>query len=386
MMNDETIKANEFAKNLDKELSTAMQENNPYFDSGAGLHIGKEGSSENLARKNLSSELDNVLLNKDLSMPIPNRHSPEISSQNDFMQNKTVENIFNENNFIVSKPLFLAELIKGGKNFISYFSNSKLAMGGGVAFCLLFALFIFNYENIKTLFVPTQVPILLADTSEVRQAPKQVGGIVIEDQEHSVYSQVLNSTAKTVQTVSLTDILEEQTALLPSPIIADSFAKEEFLPTLQSQTIIKPSIVEAVAIDQDENTQETTEKITEENKEEIIAEEIIATNIPSNIKPKLPKVKKPKVIKRVIKPVIKKGNYGVQLAAFRSRRQAKLAWIEYSNHYAGLLANYTPQIYKVDLVGQGIFYRLRVMTKSEIQAHSLCANIKAAGGDCFVIK
>lgn len=78
--------------------------------------------------------------------------------------------------------------------------------------------------------------------------------------------------------------------------------------------------------------------------------------------------------------------YGVQLAAHRSRKGALAAWDTLRTTYAGLLWDIEVSLLKTTLAdNRGVVYRLVVgqfATKSE--AGRLCRQIKQRGVDCFV--
>jgi hypothetical protein len=52
--------------------------------------------------------------------------------------------------------------------------------------------------------------------------------------------------------------------------------------------------------------------------------------------------------------------------------------------FPNIIGNRPPVIRKVDLGGRGTFYRVRIPTGSRDEARNICAQLKAAGGECFV--
>lgn len=86
-------------------------------------------------------------------------------------------------------------------------------------------------------------------------------------------------------------------------------------------------------------------------------------------------------------PVLNSGPYLVQVASLTDGGAARRHWDALQNRYPGILSGYTPDIEVIDVSGKGQRHRLRVagfQTRDEGMA--LCDRLKAAGGDCFVVR
>ena len=80
------------------------------------------------------------------------------------------------------------------------------------------------------------------------------------------------------------------------------------------------------------------------------------------------------------------GHYRVQLAAFRTPREAERAWDGIRAQHDDLLGNLDPVIVEVDLGRRGVFYRLQVRPLAEpISARQLCRTLQERGQSCLVI-
>lgn len=80
------------------------------------------------------------------------------------------------------------------------------------------------------------------------------------------------------------------------------------------------------------------------------------------------------------------GHYRVQLAAFRTPREAELAWGGILSQHDDLLGTLQPVIVEVDLGSRGVFYRLQVRPFPEpIAARQLCRALQERGQSCLVI-
>lgn len=82
---------------------------------------------------------------------------------------------------------------------------------------------------------------------------------------------------------------------------------------------------------------------------------------------------------KVVKPVVGKGNFVVQLGAYDSAGVARDGWARASRSFSG----YAPQGMPITVAGK-TYYRLSVGGFDEAGAKRLCASYRAKGGRCFV--
>ncbi|MBA5776724.1 SPOR domain-containing protein [Stappia sp. F7233] len=101
----------------------------------------------------------------------------------------------------------------------------------------------------------------------------------------------------------------------------------------------------------------------------------LTTNEPAQAAPSAPAVQTASV---------PRGSYVVQISSQRSEEQARTSFADLQKRYPDVLASIQPVIEKAELGDRGIFYRVRIPYGSRDEAISLCENLKAAGGDCFV--
>jgi len=78
------------------------------------------------------------------------------------------------------------------------------------------------------------------------------------------------------------------------------------------------------------------------------------------------------------------GTYIVQVTSQRSEQAAQSAYNTLQQRFPSVLGSRSAVIVRADLADRGTFYRARIPTGSRGEAISLCENLKAAGGDCFV--
>lgn len=75
----------------------------------------------------------------------------------------------------------------------------------------------------------------------------------------------------------------------------------------------------------------------------------------------------------------------VQLASQRSEEAARQSAQAIATRYGVLFGGANLEIQRVDLGERGIYYRVLVPANSRETASNICANVKAAGGDCILL-
>jgi cell division septation protein DedD len=81
------------------------------------------------------------------------------------------------------------------------------------------------------------------------------------------------------------------------------------------------------------------------------------------------------------------GDLAIQLVALRSEAAAKRAWKQLQGKYPGLLDDQRLSLQSVDIDGKGTFWRVRTGPfPNRATAEDMCAQLKAKGQDCLVVK
>ncbi len=75
----------------------------------------------------------------------------------------------------------------------------------------------------------------------------------------------------------------------------------------------------------------------------------------------------------------------VQLSSQRTEQDALNSANAMVKRFGPLFGGANLEVQRVDLGAKGIFYRVRVPASSADQATMICTNVKAAGGDCFIM-
>jgi hypothetical protein len=80
------------------------------------------------------------------------------------------------------------------------------------------------------------------------------------------------------------------------------------------------------------------------------------------------------------------GGWSVQVSSQPSEDGANKSLKDISRKYAGVIGSRGANIVKAEVDGKGTMYRVRIPAGSRDEAISLCGDLKAAGGSCFVTK
>ena len=80
--------------------------------------------------------------------------------------------------------------------------------------------------------------------------------------------------------------------------------------------------------------------------------------------------------------------WGVQLAGNFSKERALASFARTRKRYAGLLGEMQPMVIGTRLLSRGTrtFYRVRLPAETRQSADALCRRLRAAGGDCVVLR
>jgi hypothetical protein len=81
------------------------------------------------------------------------------------------------------------------------------------------------------------------------------------------------------------------------------------------------------------------------------------------------------------------GSYFLQIGAYKSDAEARVAWKAYAGKHSTLLNGFGPDVQRADLGDKGVWYRLRVASFADKDtAAALCERLKAQGGACYLAK
>lgn len=224
-------------------------------------------------------------------------------------------------------------------------------------------------------------PIIKADSSIVKKAPEDEGGMDIPHQDKKIFS-VLTGDKEDEKVEKLMEAPEEATReAAPIDITETVPAKPS---TKEAETLMaKPS--QPTINDTSKTVAEAVEKPAEVAKTvEAAAKKAVAVPEKS--------VAMAKPVALPAKPVAasKKSDgdkFRVQLGAFRSMDAAEKAWVDLQKAHKSLLGDVPHVVQSIEIKGKGLFHRLQAGAYGEkVAANTLCQNLKAEKQDCLVAK
>ncbi len=208
--------------------------------------------------------------------------------------------------------------------------------------------------------------LITAEAEDIKVQPLDPGGMVVDNMDKSVYDSIGKESKHT----------ETKVEVLLQPT-------EE--PIDKKELIAREEAVVPVATEKPEVDNESTKQQKDELKAAVISKnqkEPEWTEEEEYIKPVAVKTpKKPKFANK------DKKFYKVQLASFKSSKDAEKEWKNLSRKYSSILKEYKHYIVSKDIAGRGLFYRLQVGPFDNADdANNTCKELKEAGTNCLIVK
>ena len=216
-----------------------------------------------------------------------------------------------------------------------------------------------------------QPPVLEAENTPNKVAPKDPGGVKIPHQENTIYDRIDGSSKDNE------DLKVEQ--LLPpaeEPVDIPKSAQKSAAPAQGTQSALDAQTKQAQP-KQAETKPVETAPTSEPAKPEAAPAEDKAVE---EAKAALARSEPPSPTAQAKTS----GGYVVQLAAFRDEDAARAAFRKLQGKHSSLLGGLSADIQRADLGDKGIYYRLRAGYLDKNAAAELCAKLKAQGQGCLV--
>lgn len=210
------------------------------------------------------------------------------------------------------------------------------------------------------------VPVIHADKSAYKVEPEDKGGMPIPNENSTVFEAIGDNSAPR----NVENLLEDE----EMPMKKDDVFTEEPVAKIEPEEVVE------------EPKDTVEEKVKEENREEVP----VAVTPPKQEKltsatPKKNIIDTLKAETSSPKKEVVTGSTYIQLAAVRSEADARAKWSKLQGSYS-VLKSFSLRVKRVDLGAKGIFFRVQAGPMSASSAASTCAKVKAAGGDCLVVK
>lgn len=346
-----------------------------------------------------NNELERLLKMPDLSLPIPTPNSSSGSSAMldlSNMQSSDLDSSASSSSFLPSIPSSpplppLSEPLTVNDRSIFIRHSSRVFSYFFIFLTLFFSgYFIYGLLDIS---LKSDVPVLLADTDTVGEAPTDSEGTKVLNQDHQVYG-VLDDGSDSVIPSSDSDTTTTATAITddstttPLRLPADTDETNDLLTSsakIVDTVRITPSLSSSVSLPSTTSSASSDTFLT--TPQESSDTTTTATPSPSP-KPKPESAPSPTPTPAATITTASSSSlpFAVQLSSLRSESQARDSWQQLQSRFSDILSGLTPEIRRVDLSGKGTYYRLRIPTRTNDEAQSLCNRLKSAGGDCLIAR
>jgi cell division protein FtsN len=204
-------------------------------------------------------------------------------------------------------------------------------------------------------------PIIQADNSPVKEAPKDPGGMVVPHQDNEVFN-ALDGGKETAE------------ELLPPP----------------EEPVDRPAPVAPPAPEPQQQTADAAPAPQQPEPQRQAPAPTPPAPVPAPAPAQAQTQTKPPAPAPTATPApapASSGLYVIQLAALRSQAAAEQSWNSLVKTHAALLGQLSLDVEPVTISGQGMFYRVRAAGfDSEAAAKARCDQLKAAGQACLVKK
>lgn len=239
----------------------------------------------------------------------------------------------------------------------NYFIIPYLMLFAGIVFivAVIYLKYFWNKNNNNPL------PLIKASIGTIKIKPNDPGGMIVANLDKTIYENINNEQK----------VVIERT--LPSP--EEPISKAAILDGsyLEDKSINKPTKV--ITANQGSLTKFINHHVTQTL---LVSDDKILKPLP---KDKLSKLDHSKKLQNT------NNNYKVQLAAYKTAKEASIRFIKLQKQHPKLFNNYHHIITKKNLTNQGILYLLQIGNfNNESQARLFCKKLSNPDQGCFVIK
>jgi cell division septation protein DedD len=244
----------------------------------------------------------------------------------------------------------------------------------GIPVVILISLFLYLAIEMQGEGVQDSAPLIAAPEGPDKVKPTNEGGLAVEGMDSAVLNQTANgqSQSTTEQLLPppeepLTPPAEPQPA--PTAMTGDGTAASE---TSAAPSVEVPLTPPPAAVPTTSEAASTTANST--------AATATATAPAASTEPAAP-------AQPATTQTASAGSYRVQLVALKSEDAAKSAWAQFQKKYPDLLKDLQLTVVKIDLAGNGIFYRVQAGPLADrAAAADICGKLGQRGQGCMVVK
>lgn len=249
----------------------------------------------------------------------------------------------------------------------------------------------------------TEIPLISPEAGPIKERPAVPGGVDVPHREVTIFDHLGQKDAATAQIEHLLPPAEapsekavevggheEATNLLVAtpPIVGNALpvpaqpVDQLAVKPLEPQTTLAPS----EPMPPPETIKPTVEIPAKAPEKEAPPLKDIAIKLGKPVEKMAVKPDPKSQLKVESTPVMPAGLQRVQLAAFPNAAQAEDKMFQIVSGHAELLRQVKLSVAKADLGARGTFYRIQSQPMQVPAAHKLCADLKAAGVGCILVK
>ncbi len=243
--------------------------------------------------------------------------------------------------------------------------RALIIVGAGVVFVIFAALIWFLYTQGDEAPGDEEVALIEAPEGPAKVEPEDRGGMEVPDQDKLVFDRVSGEKTQ----------VEENLLEGPEETMAAPESSQESAPESPPESL--DQLVEALV--QEDATADAAADTGAED-EAVAAPPVETPAVAAEPEPA------PEPVAAPAAPAAARGTHVVQLGSFGSADRAETAWRIMKNRHSITLAGMGNDIQRADLGARGIFYRLRTEALGLDDAQDLCADLKADGQDCLIVR
>ena len=321
----------------------------------------------------------------------------------------------NNNNFDDPNSFF-DRVLTGSSNQTQFWSRRSFwgSILMTIAILMLVSVVWLSYIGAPDVANEDQLPLLNADTQNVRTRPENPGGMDIPNRDSTVYNALredgpsvpkvenLLAGRENDQVVNRDEFVEEPVDLNDPDAVREAMLRkaEEHARALQEKAIAESGLPTRGEFPEPDASDTTPEETLEYVRSVLDREEVKTIHPVEEVK-EVPKTS-PKPIAKPVKEVAKKveakpavstsktgtgpSKY-VQLGSFKSQSAAQDQWAKMKKDFPGVFDGLTLRVQKADLGAKGTYYRVQAGNVPESRAKEICKTVNAKrSGSCITVK
>lgn len=239
-----------------------------------------------------------------------------------------------------------------------------------IVLLLLAGLIWYAYPHGAEKYVDMDVPVVKADTTPIKEAPEEPGGMDVPHQDSTVFEPLEKNSLAEVEKLQPApeEPMDKEQAIIKSSESSKSTVAVKMAPKLDLDLQMK---------DSGRGLEKVVPKPTETVMPVKPGDKPMRTAVVATAKTAISKNSSSAT----------EGQRLIQLGSYRDMVGAQKDWVRLQKKYSQFLGSLSMKTVKVDIPAKGVFYRLYGGTVTEDRAREICAVLKTANpGGCILVK